>query len=124
MGNGVSISEVADCLQIEGRAVSSVADYRSLYQLACDEAKKRGKTKILLVVHQVDTIPLAEIYFAASQHEQLGTQPDYKIAVVSMGTGYFHAEQFFAMVASNRGADIQAFQQLESAKRWLSCGDQ
>jgi hypothetical protein len=100
----------------------SFAASLSYWNEIADQVTKSGKQKLLVHENLVGEVSQAEIYDLIADLSKSALM-NTRIAFYDENHADESVNQFGRMVAQNRGANIQVFQSLAAAERWINQHD-
>lgn len=116
MGLNVQIHEVNTHLSFKAVGQYSFADLHALFDKVKLESQKRGESRVVLDITEVSgSIPFIDM-LGLGEHCSKSWKQTFRIAIVSPAGGL---NDFFEIVARNRGVHLTVVSNHEAAMDWL-----
>ena len=119
MAVSVDFSETSEILIARADGVYDLKSDEAADRAIAARCKKGGFRRVLIDFRKVDGMPEAsESYHAGSSLDERGFTRNMKLAVVDR-TEFKKANEFYALVARNRGFMVRHFYTEHEALEWL-----
>jgi hypothetical protein len=113
------VVKTADFVRLDADGHFEKEESRRALQRIAKACVDRGINTALLDVRDArGELSLADVYKLACAFQEMGFRRDHRLAILHP----FHGERaaFFAMCATERGWQVQAFVEFEEAMEWLA----
>jgi hypothetical protein len=121
MPHDLHVIRVGDFVRLDAHGRVDLEGSRAVLAQLAGAMVTRGLDRALLDVRGISGPPLSplDVYTLATTFHEAGFRREHRLAICCNASRAANAE-FFALVAGNRGWNVEAFETFEEAFEWLT----